>query len=298
MLMAMKQKFHMSDTCTFYRKDNIGIIPSIVSDLIELRKQTGNPIYKNLVNSIYGCFGYPGSIIFDIDNASSITTVAKNIVMRVIKKFELNDKMIYGFADSFFIKGEDESEKYNEYISHIMNKMYNVNKTNVKLVVKDVSNYIYIKSKQDYICLTENGEWIVKGSRLNKNEFSQKVKKLTQDIVIDILYNGKDKEKVFAEYYKKYKLFNIEDVCCVRKKSGTTLDEAIKAHNGAIDHFGLKIEKIKYDYAGKLKIYYYGNDELFACLDTSNKYFKLYFGVDFKANYNNFVVKDVEKFIS
>lgn len=100
------------DSGARYRRDDDGILPSIVAQLHERRneaRQRGDaPLtqaIKILMNSLYGVLGTPGCRIFDARMASSITRRGHELLERSRAWFEARGlSVLYGDTDSLFVR--------------------------------------------------------------------------------------------------------------------------------------------------------------------------------------------------
>ena len=141
------KKTHTSPTGSVFldKDEKEGILPFIVRDLLEARKQTKKEMnssnnetkkilnarqlaLKDMSNSVYGYTGYIRARIYMIDVASSITAYGRKNIIKVQKLTEENFdvKVVYGDTDSIFVKTKlidlNKAKKLGEEISKFMSK--------------------------------------------------------------------------------------------------------------------------------------------------------------------------------
>lgn len=107
-----------------FREEPEGIIPVAVKDLLAVRErleeelkkhEPGSPEYqdienkimavKGIVNSFYGVMGNPYFRLFDVDVAATITGLAREGILYVVKAAEeMGYRALYGDTDSIFIQ--------------------------------------------------------------------------------------------------------------------------------------------------------------------------------------------------
>jgi len=154
-----------------------GIIPSIVKVFLDKRKlvkerQKGlnreSDLYKSLgmteyaykiiANSFYGVLGFRTFRLYNLQAASAITYIARNILKEIIKWFEQNGyNVIYGDTDSVFIQMKDDNinkiielnKKANEYVKNYV-EQYIEEKNNIfELEFGEVYKSLFFKRKAD-----------------------------------------------------------------------------------------------------------------------------------------------------
>jgi len=132
----------------YFRQNSEALLPTIVTKILKLKDdlkklKKSNPSKENdikydaikaIVNSTFGVMGSPYFRLFNIDVASTITFLVRDLLMYVKSRVEAeNIKVLYWDTDSTFLSvKEDVSAKLNQYIKDWAKEKYGKDDINLK----------------------------------------------------------------------------------------------------------------------------------------------------------------------
>jgi DNA polymerase I len=197
-------------------------------DTFEMQSQSA----KFVNNSIYGNSAYPGSRLYSVDVARSITYVAREFTKWVASLAEkLGYRFLYADTDSVWIilKGTNtkecikEGREFQKYVnSRIIEfvKQFGVEKHYLELKFEKIFSKAFFTKKKRYC-----GRMLWKeGLNCNKDEFkgfevkrsdTPEIGKQFQKVVLTMVLDGKPKQEIdvyVKEFIKKIKTIEIDKV--------------------------------------------------------------------------------------
>lgn len=212
-----------------FRKDVVGIVPSILSSMYLERVRYKNMMkeldvdsdeyavcdvrqdaYKILLNSFCGLFGFIGSRIYNVDCVGSITFKGRQIIQRSIEVAESKGfKCLYAHTDSMWFSLKDVKDK-EEFLLRAKNIAKEV-ENEVKVLVPK-SDLIELELNVDKLCksaffgktrnrnaglvIWEKGKWLkeeklsITGFEAKRSDTPKMVREFLKKLFVAVL-NGK-----------------------------------------------------------------------------------------------------------
>jgi len=253
----------------YFKKEPIGILPQALMGLYNLREEYRRRMeiarrnndkeeakkwdinqyaLKQVVNAIYGVFGYPGFRLYDVRIAQSITFLGREILKTVKQIVEnLGFEVCYSDTDSVFISVKGNPRIEGAKIEKIINEKLKLlaPKQDVDLIVKLEKIYknILFAKKKRYAGILENRELDVKGFSCKRSDSSQFSRNLQKELLTKIL-----KHEDYQSYLKSIDIRNIpiNDLgipCGITKDldSYETNCAHVRAAKYSIEHLGLDL---------------------------------------------------------
>jgi len=179
-------------------------------------------VYKTIANSIYGTLGYERFRLYDWKIAQTITYLAKDILLNLIKKLEqLGYEVVYGDTDSCAVKVDDldkidELEKVsNDLTKRYIDRKYNVTTDRIKLEAEKVYDKLMLfDAKKKYAGLVRKADksrdkydftGLISGPRSTGSNFAETVQRRLLKLVLNEKPNKtikrmvKDKIRMYRE---------------------------------------------------------------------------------------------------
>jgi len=162
--------YKISELGIGYRASPIGLMPSILRDLLDERARVKKLVrepgdaydlkqqaLKVMANSAYGAFGFVRFRLYNKMIASSITYVGRSVI-RAVKRFleERGYVVIYGDTDSVFVEGVDDPEallkEINVFASKWMSQTFGVSSSFIEIEFEAKYSVIFFgKEKKRYV---------------------------------------------------------------------------------------------------------------------------------------------------
>jgi len=301
----------------YFSNEKIGIIPKIVTKLLEARlncNEEDELNYKILVNAFYGCFAYKNSPIYSKDLASAITTTAQDIIKAVIqfinkyieKKYDLANSVVFAFTDSLFIhkNGKDINdneiiEMINKFVSFYVKKKFNCDTCYIIIDKKYTAKTCFILDKLNHIDIDENDQFVIAGTDIRRAEYSLIQRNYMMEFVkhyVDSNYNFEETKKYIEDSFVKFSKNKSCNTFSVRRKLTTNnkvMKDGVDLHNKLITYFSdSKLYDIIDENDEKLKFTFVKNSKNCLCYkDILFEHFKMYLDIDKMKCWDEFVVK-------
>lgn len=227
-----------SGICWFYRKEPVGVLPSIIREIFTRRKEerklfkeTGNMEHhfrqwalKIMMNSMYGIFGNRSVYMGCLPIAESVTAAGRMSIRTVIS--QIRDRFIYSHTDSIFVKAFTDDpvveagelqERLNSFINDYMENNFNA-REDFKLELKQefVFKSILIKEINRYFAVTVDGKEEMKGIEVINSSVPEIVKKYFRGYLKYISQPDIDVISATIEFYNNFvsqkNFWSIEDL--------------------------------------------------------------------------------------
>ena len=210
--------YYESPTGVKFRKDVVGIAPTILKRLIDERTEVKKAYKKNpdnkalgarsmalkiLANSFYGYLGYARSRWYSRECAASVTAFGRAYITKTIEEAEKHGfKVLYGDTDSLFLL---MGNKTKEDAYRFMKEMNDTLPGAMELDLEDfyvrgvfVSKRVGVGgAKKKYALLSEEGRIKIKGFELVRRDWA-KIARDTQKAVLEAILREGSKEKAAA----------------------------------------------------------------------------------------------------
>lgn len=182
--------------------------------------------WKGLANTSYGVFAYPRFRLFNETVASSITSLAREIIMTIKRTCdEIGYKVIYGDTDSVFIQMNEDSEEERRKLEESLNEAlaefaeernaiyppeikWEQTFTRILMKVKKGKGGKWVPSKKKYGGAREDGTLYIRGlepRRSNNAEITRE--SITEWLKMILVENDKEK----ASQYLRELYDNLEE---------------------------------------------------------------------------------------
>lgn len=202
-----------------FKRDSVGIIPSIIQDVLDQRNnirhnimkklEKNSPEYMNwhyrqyafkvLANSMYGIMGASFSRYFKREIAEGITLTGQDIIKHMWTWLEQRGfKPIYGDTDSLFLTHPDKVDtdklvadikvELDEYLV----KSFNVPKNQIIMDFKGMYPKFIAADKKKYVGITEDGEIEMTGLEAKKRDTLPKAEQWQRELLDALLKNDYD----------------------------------------------------------------------------------------------------------
>ena len=188
--------------------------------------------FKTIMAAIYGQTAFPKSRVFSPSVASSITYIARKILLATVEKLkELGHEVIYGDTDGIFLKIKEEInpkelvKEINKYYNEFC-KQFKITKHIFDIEYEKFYKSFIINSKKRYagILTFEKGREVkkldIKGLEVRRSDNSRFTRNLQKEILRMVL-EGIDKSKVqkyLQDEIKKFKgiEYELEEIAIPR----------------------------------------------------------------------------------
>lgn len=207
---------------------------SAISEDIKDELDRKQKALKILCNSVYGALDTDYFIMANPKLASLITAMGRDILNACIREFEA----CYGKTDSIWINNAYTVDDVNEFVTKYLKEKYNLdNKEGIlRFELENNVDTLIVVDKNDYVEITENGEYNFKGSKFNP--ISNSLSEFEYDISMKYAVNGESVDRIddFIESKLKKplsyfaKLEKLSEKTLHHAKNNTAWLEANKYH--------------------------------------------------------------------
>mgnify|MGYP003663987207 CR=1 FL=1 len=215
----------------YYQRDNYGLLPKAVMDMMELREEykvkrkeaetddeyrkwdSAQMATKRAVNAFYGILAKDGYAWGDMEMAKSITASARYAMRSVaFKAQEMGYKVIYGHTDSIFVQVKDVDDAKN--LKHVLD-MYistEIFRKPVELEFEKFASKFFLAAKKNRYCgwlSWKDGEYLdeekfmVMGFEMKKSNETKLAKKF-QETLLKMVSKGKSHKEIIDYCNKIY----------------------------------------------------------------------------------------------
>lgn len=214
-----------------FKQNTEALLPTIVTKILKLKDELkklrkSSPSQENdikydaikaIVNSCFGVMGSPYFRLFNIDVASTITFLVRDLLMYVKSKVEAEGiKVLYWDTDSTFLSvKEDVSAKLNQYIQNWAKEKYNKDSIDLRFEYEGYFTSIIMLGKCHYYGYI-NGKTKpeIKGIEAKRSS-SSKFEATFQEALLNNIIKGETKEDIItwiSQEQERIKEFAIEDI--------------------------------------------------------------------------------------
>jgi DNA polymerase elongation subunit (family B) len=199
------------------RGDEPGFIPSILDDILDLRKEykkrgedNNQRVMKEIANSCYGAMALPSFRLYTPQMAAMITEKGREIIQRMINVSETEKyKIVAGDTDSIMLSGI-ESREEGEQLEIKLNKAVEkyaeeqgIIDNRLHIEFEAYATRAIFAGKKRYGMKLDDGTYKIRGFQLVRSDSQQKTKELQEEIIHKILDGASDKD--IRNYYNAEK---------------------------------------------------------------------------------------------
>lgn len=282
-----------------------GILPSLVSELYDMRKKAKKEnlkikshALKITMNSFYGAMASPKCRFYNKHLAEAITSFGKKIIIEAKDYMEsTGNKVIYGDTDSIFIKitkkfdKHKEKEKYSKKLRDQVNNHFNRwteenygCKSHLFMDIEKIFSKFFIASKKRYVGLdSKSNELKFTGMEAIRGDWTDLAKNFQVNLVKKIFERKTTKKEIFKfidEETKKLKSGKYNHLLVYTKKITKPLDEYTKTTPPHV-----KAAREVKDFSGRIVKY--------IMTKTGPKHISL-FGENDEYDYNHYIEKQLK----
>ena len=214
-----------------FKQNSEALLPSIVKKILVLKdeykklKKT-NPTEENKINyeaikavanSAFGICGSPYFRLFNLNVASTITFLVRDLMMYIKDKIEkMGLKVLYWDTDSVFLNTKvDYSNKLNQYIKDWAKEKYGKDNINLEFVYEGYFTKIIMLGRCHYYgYLNGEKEPEIKGVEVKRSS-SSKFEAQFQEALLNHIINGETREDILiwiGQEQERIKETHIEDI--------------------------------------------------------------------------------------
>jgi len=205
-------------TYTVERGNETGFIPSILEDILDLRKQYRNKgednnqrVMKEIANSFYGVTALPSFRLYTPEMAAMITAKGREIILRMIEVVETVSKykIVAGDTDSIMVSGI-ESREEGEQLENKLNKAVEqyaeeqeILDNRLRIEFEAYAIRAVFAGKKRYAMKLEDGSYKIRGFQMVRSDAQQKTKEIQEEVIHRILDGATNVD--IREYYLRQK---------------------------------------------------------------------------------------------
>jgi DNA polymerase alpha subunit A len=194
-------------------KDGLGVLPQLMKQLLEKRKDETEPIRKQVLklvaNSIYGCLGASFSRFYCEKLASNITMRGRQVLQKAVEvTTKLNvGSVIYGDTDSLMLHTTRENVTDVKEIIQLIQDHIHPLFTFIRLGKEKILRNLLLLTKKQYACQVwdeKENTWIkeIKGGEMVRRDTCPLAKIMCNHVLDQILQRSLTKER-FDLYVKE-----------------------------------------------------------------------------------------------
>lgn len=208
-------------TGTKFKRDEKGIIPSIIQDVLDQRNnirhvimkklEKNSPEYMNwhyrqyafkvLANSMYGIMGARFSRYFKRELAEGITLTGQHIIKHMWDWLSAKDFIpIYGDTDSLFLTRKDPIDtdklvaEIKSHLDEYLTTNFNVKENQIIMDFKGMYPRFIAADKKKYVGINEEGEIEMTGLEAKKRDTLPKAEEWQRDLLDKLLLEDHDQD--------------------------------------------------------------------------------------------------------